>query len=118
MQQHLSPTRSVTAGLRSLRRTDKGFAATQAAWRFFANERVTLPLLTEPIITHATQASIVQSARYALIMQDFSDLKFTTHENKSDRIRLCNESEYGYFLQSAVLVSDLDGSPIARFMLV
>ena len=113
MQQHLSPTRSVAAGLRSLPRTNKGFAATQAAWRFFANERITLPLLAEPIIVHAREASVSLSARYCLVMQDFSDLKFTTHENKLDRIRLCNESEYGYFLQSGLLVSDLDGSPLA-----
>lgn len=113
MQQHLSPTRSVAAGLRSLPRTNKGFAATQAAWRFFANERVTLPLLAEPIIAHAREASGSLSARYALVMHDFSDLKFTSHESKQDRIRLCNNTEFGYFLQSALFVSDLDGSPIA-----
>lgn len=72
-----------------------------------------MPVLAEPIIAHAREASLVQSARYCLVMQDFSDLKFTTHENKSDRIRLCNNLEYGYFLQSALFVSDLDGSPIA-----
>lgn len=113
MEQHLSPTHSVAAGLRSLRRTNKPFAATQAAWRFFANERVTLPLLAEPIITYARELSVAHSAHYALVMHDFSDLKFTTHENKKDRIRLCNNLEFGYFLQAGLLVSDIDGSPLA-----
>lgn len=113
MQQHLSPTQSVAAGLRTLPRTNKAFAATQAAWRFFANERVTLPLLAEPIIARAREASSSLSTRYALVMHDFSDLEFTTHESKQDRIRLCNQLEFGYFLQSGLFVSDLDGSPIA-----
>jgi hypothetical protein len=113
VQQHLSPTQSVAAGLRALPRTNKPFAATQAAWRFFANERITLPLLGEPIITQARELSSVYSSRYSLVMHDFSDLKFTTHENKKDRIRLCNNLEFGYFLQAALFVSDIDGSPLA-----
>jgi hypothetical protein len=113
VQQHLSPTHSVAAGLRSLPRTNKPFAATQAAWRFFANERVTLPLLAEPIIAHARELSVAHSAHYSLVMDDFSDLKFTTHENKADRIRLCNNLEFGYFLQAGLLVSAISGEPLA-----
>ena len=113
MQQHLSPTQSVAAGLRALPRTNKPFAATQAAWRFFANERVSLPLLAEPIINHAREISFVHSAHYSLVMHDFSDLKFTTHEHKKDRIRLCNNLKFGYFLQAGLLVSDISGEPLA-----
>lgn len=113
MQQHLSPTQSVAAGLRTLPRTNKPFAATQAGWRFFANERVNLPVLAEPIINHAREISSVQTEHYALVMHDFSDLKFTTHENKKDRIRLCNNLEFGYFLQAGLLVSDISGEPLA-----
>jgi len=113
VQQHLSPTQSVAAGLRTLSRTNKPFAATQAAWRFFANERVTLPVLAEPIIAHAREISLVHSSHYALVMHDFSDLNFTTHENKTDRIRLCNNLEFGYFLQAGLLVSDISGEPLA-----
>lgn len=46
-------------------------------------------------------------------MPDFSALEFTTHARKGDRIRLCNQQEYGYFLQAAVLVSDISGAPLA-----
>ena len=117
MQQHLSPTQSVAAGLRALPRTNKPFAATQAAWRFYQNERVTLPILAAPIIAQAKELISVYAKRYALVMHDFSDLKFTTHEHKTDRIRLCNKIEYGYFLQAGLLVSDLDGSPLAPLYL-
>ena len=117
VQQHLSPTQSVAAGLRALPRTNKPFAATQAAWRFYQNERVTLPVLAEPIIAQAKELISVYATRYALVMHDFSDLKFTTHEHKTDRIRLCNKVEYGYFLQAGLLVSDLDGSPLAPLYL-
>lgn len=117
MQQHLSPTQSVAAGLRALPRTNKPFAATQAAWRFFANERVTLPVLAEPIIAQAKELIAVYASRYALVMHDFSDLNFTTHETKADRIRLCNNQEFGYFLQAALLVSDVSGNPLAPLYL-
>jgi len=83
VQQHLSPTQSVAAGLRALPRTNKPFAATQAAWRFFANERITLPLLAEPIISQARELSGVYATRYSLVMHDFSDLNFTTHAHQS-----------------------------------
>lgn len=113
MRQHLSLSQSVASGLRSLPKTNGSVAAAQGAWRFFANERVTLPQLAEPLIDHARQISRSKLSRYALIMHDLSDLNFTTHESKADRIRLYNDLEYGYFLQSAMLVSDIAGEPLA-----
>lgn len=106
MRQHLSLSQSVATGLRVLPETKDSFAATQAAWRFFANERVSLPALAEPMIKFAREVSDVKSSSYALVMHDFSDLNDMTHESKTDQIRLCNNLEYGYFLQSALLVSD------------
>jgi hypothetical protein len=113
VRQHLSLSQSVATGLRVLPETKDSFAATQAAWRFFANERVSLPALAEPMIEYAREVSDVKSSSYALVMHDFSDLNYMTHESKTDRIRLCNNLEYGYFLQSAVLVSDQAGEPLA-----
>lgn len=113
MQQHLSLSQSVATGLRALAQTSQPFAAAQAAWRFFANERVTLPKLAEPIIFAAQAASYSQLANYALVMHDFSGINFSFHQSKSDRITLYREADLGYFLQSALLVSDVDGSPLA-----
>lgn len=117
VQQHLSPTPSVAAGLRSLPNTSQPFAAAQAAWRFYSNERVTLPVLAEPIIAQAKVASISLSARYCLVMHDFSGLNFSFHESKADRISLYRTQDLGYFLQSALLVSDLSGHPLAPLYL-
>jgi hypothetical protein len=117
VQQHLSQTQSVAAGLRSLPNTSQPFAAAQGAWRFFANERVTLPVLAEPIITQAQVASVSLSVNYALIMHDFSGLNFSFHESKEDRISLYRTQDLGYFLQSALLISDATGNPIAPLYL-
>ena len=117
MQQQLSLTQSVAAGLRSLPHTGQPFAAAQAAWRFFANNRVRLPVLAEPILAHAREASHLLSARYCLVMHDFSGLDFSFHESKEDRISLYRTQDLGYFLQSAVLVSDISGNPIAPLYL-
>lgn len=107
----------MATGLRSLPNTGQSFAATQAAWRFYANERISLPVLAEPIIAQAQASSVELVGEYALIMHDFSSLDFTDHESKSDRISLYNKQELGYFLQSALLVSDLSGDPIAPLYL-
>lgn len=117
VQQHLSPTLSVAAGLRTLPNTSQPFAAAQAAWRFYANERVTLPVLADPILAQAKVASETLSSRYCLIMHDFSGLNFSFHESKEDRISLYRTQDLGYFLQSALLVSDLSGNPMAPLYL-
>ena len=39
----------MAAGVKSLPSTKTAFAATQAAWRFLNNDRVTLPALVEPL---------------------------------------------------------------------
>lgn len=117
VQQHLSQTQSVAAGLRNLPNTGQPFAAAQAAWRFFANERVTLPVLAEPIIAQAQAASVSVAVHYALVMHDFSGLNFSFHESKEDRISLYRTQDLGYFLQSALLVSDATGNPIAPLYL-
>ncbi|MDQ3634683.1 MAG: hypothetical protein M3405_09270 [Acidobacteriota bacterium] len=109
----MSISQSVATGLRSLSQTNKPFSAAQAAWRFFANERVSLPDLAEPIIEYAREASNIRSNKYALVMHDFSGINFARHDSKADRIMLYRKLDLGYFLQSAVLVSDVTGNPIA-----
>lgn len=113
MREHLNVGQSVATGLRSLSQTSKSFSAAQAAWRFYANERISLPDLIEPILDYAEEVSAVDLSRYALVMHDFSGLNFAKHESKADRITLYRKLDLGYFLQSAVLVSDSTGSPLA-----
>src|SRR2546427_13048805 len=56
VQQHLSTAESVAAGLRMLPQTTLPFSAAQAAYRFYANDRLSLPQLAEPILAHAPVA--------------------------------------------------------------
>lgn len=117
VQQHLSPAQSVASGLRNLPNTAKSFTAAQAAWRFYQNKRVTLPLLAEPIINQARELSLTCSNKYCLVMHDFSVLNFSSHESKADRLSLYRLNDFGYFLQSALLVSDISGNPLAPLYL-
>lgn len=97
--------------------TNQPFAAAQAAWRFYANGSVSLPILAEPILAYAREISVSSFDEYALVMHDFSALDFTSHESKEDRITLCRAVDSGYFLQSALLVSDRMGEPLAPLYL-
>ena len=49
IEQHLAPLQALANGLRALPNGTDTFAATQAAWRFFKNPKVTLPILCEPL---------------------------------------------------------------------
>lgn len=113
VEEHLSPLRRVAAGLRALPGTAQAFASTQAAWRFFANPRVTLPQLAQPLIEAARAAVADDNDRYALVIHDWSQLHFNAHTSKHDRAELSRSSDLGYDLLTALLLSDRDGSPIA-----
>jgi len=115
VKEHLHINETVASGLRALPGTHKAFASTQAAWRFYANHRVSLPDLAAPLLTtaHALLASDCQ--KYALIMHDWSDLHFRTHKRKTDRIRMGKDQ--GYQLQTSLLVSDRCGLPLVPLSL-
>ena len=49
VQSHVHAAPELAAGVASLPNAGSAFAATQAAWRFLNNERVTLPALVKPL---------------------------------------------------------------------
>jgi hypothetical protein len=89
------------------------FASTQAAWRFYGNGRVSLPALAQPLIQEARSALQAGSAEYGLMVHDWSHLNFDRHTSKSDRIDSAKDRRQGYELQSALLLSDEAGQPLA-----
>ena len=113
MIEHLNSTESVAAGLRAVPRTSKAFASTQAAWRFYNNERVTYQQLAAPLIDRAREALAEEDAHYALVAHDWSHLDYTTHQSKSDRTRLHNKKVLGYELQTALLINAQTGEPVS-----
>jgi Transposase DDE domain len=113
VQEHLSPVQAVAAGLRALPGTAQAFASTQAAWRFYANPRVTLPQLVQPLIEAARMAVEQDNRHSALVVHDWSQLLFKTHASNRDRAVLSSATDLGYELLTALVLSDRDGAPIA-----
>ena len=113
VQEHLQISQSVAAGLNALPGTATSFASTPAAWRFYRNANVSLPALAQPRIEQGRAALQATDAEYALVMHDWSHLNYDRHTRKADRCGLAREHRQGYELQSALLVSDRDGTPLA-----
>ena len=70
MAEHLNSAESVAAGLRALPGTSQAFASTQAAWRFYQNERVSYAQLADSLIARGREALTEEQARYALVAHD------------------------------------------------
>ena len=113
VQEQLHLSQSVAAGLNALPGTGQSFASTQAAWRFYKNPAVTLPALAHPLLTQARAALAQSGSEYGLVMHDWSHLNFDRHTRKTDRIGCPQDHKQGYELQSALLVSDRAGEPLA-----
>lgn len=117
MQQHLGTGQDVAAGLRVLPETARAWAATQGAWRFYHNPRVSLPDLAQALLTQAVTTCTEACQAYALIMHDWSRLGYKRHGGKRGRIALVRSDDLGYELQTALLVSDQSGAPLAPLYL-
>jgi hypothetical protein len=113
VQEHLGHGHTVAAGPRTFPGKADAFAATQATWRFCANERLTLPTLAEPLLTCGRQGVAASCQHYALVAHDWSNLDFRKHGGKKDRIVLGQAEEIGYELRSALLLSDDKGAVLA-----
>jgi hypothetical protein len=113
VQEHLAVTESVAAGLRALPGAADAFASTQAAWRFYANDQVSLVQLAQPLLDQARTAVADGCDHYALVIHDWSQLHYNDHGSKADRVALSQTTDLGYELQAALLVSDRGGDPLA-----
>jgi hypothetical protein len=113
---HLSCVHTVAAGLRALPGIADCFAATQAAWRFYANEHIRLPQLAEPLIA-CCRTQIAGACRdYCLVVMDWSGIHLD-HAGKLDRVELFDHDDLGYELFTALALSDTDGRPLAPLAL-
>lgn len=111
---HLQASQALAAGIHSLPGVAAPFAATLAAYRFLNNRRISLPALIEPLIEVARAEAATACDRYLLVVHDWSQLMYPQHDSKQDRVALSSKRvPEGYELQSALLVSDRDGSPLA-----
>jgi hypothetical protein len=90
----------------------KAFAATQGAWRFHNNDRVTLTSLVEPLRAVGCERAKTTTSPFLLLVHDWSKLSYSK-SGKKDLVQLTHANDVGYELTTALLVSADDGSPLA-----
>jgi hypothetical protein len=97
------------------------FAATQATWRFLANERVTPQELIKPLrefakiqLTETVEAE-TSGENFVLLVSDWCKLKYGGHTAKKDVVRLNHETNIGYELTTHLLVDAQNGNPVAPY---
>ena len=111
--EHLNSTDTLSAGLRALPNKSTSFASTQAAWRFYKNDNVSLTKLHEPLLVAAHDGIATHCSQYALCVHDWSRLNYRKHDSKLDKYQITHETDVGYDLQSSIILSDQTGQPIA-----
>jgi hypothetical protein len=113
---HLRSAPELAAGVASLPDKGTAFAATQAAWRFLSNDRVTLPALIEPPRRVGRDRAEATTSPFAMLVHDWSKLTYRpgrSESGKQDLVTLTHADDIGYELTTALLVSADDGSPLA-----
>lgn len=111
VQAHLRSASELSAGVAACPGAGSVFAATQAAWRFLNNERVTLPALVAPLRQVGLERCQQITAPFVMLVHDWSKLAFD--DGKADRVQLTHATDVGYELTTALLVSPDDGAPLA-----
>jgi hypothetical protein len=115
---HCAATQDLASGIHALPEASSAFAVTQAGWRFLKNPRVSLNALAMPLVNFGRQEVPSACDRFVLVVHDWSQMMYKQHRAKTDRICLSSSNvPEGYELQSALLVSDRDGAPIAPAMM-
>jgi len=109
----MNANNALSSGLRPLPNDITSFASTQAAWRFYKNDSVTLQKLQEPLLQAAQDNAVTYCKNYALIIHDWSRLNYRKHQSKLDKYQISHETDVGYDLQSSLLISDKTGLPLA-----
>lgn len=108
----LHAVNKLAAGVVSLPSAGSAFAATQAAWRFHNNERVTFAALAEPLRETGRRQLASGQAKFALLVHDWCKLSFD-RADQQDVMQLTHRTDIGYELTTALLVSADDGRPLA-----
>jgi hypothetical protein len=110
---HLRVASPQAAGIAKLPACASSFAATQAAWRFLNNERVTIRDMAVPIRDMGRQAANQSSSPFVLAIHDWMKIACGTHSRKKDLAQLTHEQDVGYELYSCLMVDGQSGIPLA-----
>jgi len=114
VESHAQASQALASGIHAVPEVSTSFAASQGAYRFFQNERVTLRALAQPLIETARMEVATACSRWCLIVHDWSQLMYSEHQTKPDRVKLSSRNvPEGYELFTQLAVSDQNGSPLA-----
>jgi hypothetical protein len=113
VQSHLHSASKLVPGIAAPPSIHSSFAATQGAWRFLSNDRVTLPTLVEPLREVGRSRTQSLQSKFVLLVHDWCKLSYSDSLNKKDLIQVTHETDIGYDLTTSLLVSADDGSPLA-----
>lgn len=112
VESHLKPNQRLATASQAKMGTSSSWAATQSAWRFYANKKTSLSKLSSPLIKASCEGIFEHCQKYALVVHDWSGLNYTHHESKKDKKVLHNRYEQGYELPSSIVLSDRNGIPL------
>lgn len=110
--EHMNSSELLSAGLKALPDKISSFASTQAAWRFYQNESISLSKLQEPLTAAAHEGILAHCSLHALCVHDWSHLNYN-HINKPDTYAITHATDIGYDLQTSLILSDQNGQPLA-----
>ena len=110
---HMRVPHELASGIAGLPSAGTVFAATQGAWRFLNSDRVKLPALAVPLREVGQTRLNDTSAEFGLLVHDWCKFTFQQPARKQDLVQLTHETDVGYELTTALLVSADDGSPLA-----
>jgi len=110
--EHINSSERLSAGLKALPDKIISFASTQATWRFFGNESVSLSVLQEPLTAAAHEGIASHCSQYALCKHDWSHLNYK-NLNKTDTYAITHQTDVGYDLKTSLIVSAQNGQPLA-----
>jgi hypothetical protein len=112
VRSHMNSSNELASGIKTQLKNDIAFSQTQAAWRFFNNEDVTLVDVSAPLIEAGHRLSAEETGEYVLVAHDWSHLSYGAHKSKKDTYNTIRRN-IGYELQTSLLLSANHGGPLA-----
>jgi hypothetical protein len=107
----------LAAGAGSMPGVTKAFAATQAAWRFYNNERISLAELIEPIRDYVREQVDVSTAPFVLLAHDWCKLSFPGQRFRKDVTELSRATDVGYELTTSLAIDADRGTPLGPYQM-
>jgi hypothetical protein len=113
VKSHMNASTRTAHGPRALAELGQAATASQAAWRFLNNERVTLQKLAEPLRKVGRDGCRQSESPFVLLAHDWCKLKYASHASKKDLLQLTHETDIGYDLTTALLIEAHTGVTLA-----